>query len=84
MARPRDTSQDAHRMQIEALRRLGPARRVEMALRMSDDARAVTMDGIRGRHPEYDEAMVRQAFFRALYGDAAYRKIWPRGPLLAP
>ncbi|MCB9729783.1 MAG: hypothetical protein H6744_15090 [Deltaproteobacteria bacterium] len=61
----------------------GPAR-VELALRMSEDARAITRAGIRARHPEYDESEVRFAFFRLLHGDEIFRAAWPTAPLLPP
>lgn len=84
MTRARDTSADAHRVQLSAIRRLPPARRVEMALRMSEEARAVTMAGIRDRHPEYTEQEARLAMFRLIHGDEAFRRVWPGRPLLEP
>lgn len=84
MTRPRDTTEDAHRVQIEVLRRLGPVRRVELALEMSDESRRASLDGIRRRHPEYTDEEARHALFRLLHGDATFRAAWPGRPLLDP
>ncbi len=55
-----------------------------MALRMSEEARAVTMAGIRDRHPEYTEQEARLALCRLIHGDEAFRRVWPGRPLLEP
>jgi hypothetical protein len=63
---------------------MGPGRRVEIGHQMSLDARAIASDGIRHRHPDYDESMVRWALFRLLLGDELFRRAWPTAPVLAP
>ena len=71
-------------MQTSIYRRMGPAQRCEMAASMSAAARAVTLEGIRHRHPEYDEDQARWALFRLLVGDELYRRVWPQAPIVAP
>lgn len=66
---PGDTSPDASRIQLEAVRRLGPARRLEVAIAMSEDARRISIEAVKRRHPEYSDAEARDAVLRALYGD---------------
>jgi hypothetical protein len=51
MNRPKDTSLDAYRHQIAALRAIGPAERLRMADAMSSDVRALAEAGIRHRRP---------------------------------
>lgn len=82
--RSSDTSPEADAVQLEVYRRLGAEGRVELALRMSEEARATTRAGIRDRHPEYSEEEVRYAFFRLIHGDELFRKAWPEAPLLSP
>ena len=65
----RDTSPDAARAQIEATRRLGLEERVRVAVAMSEDARRISIDGIKRRHPELSDARARHAVLRALYGE---------------
>ena len=80
----RDTDPAAHAAQIAVWRRMSGDQRVRVALSMSDDARAISLAGIRGRHPEYDASEARLALFRLLLGDTLFRAAWPHAPLLAP
>ena len=50
---------------------------------MSEDARQVTLAGIRFRHPEYSDDEARHALFRLTLGDDLYKAAWPGRPLLA-
>ena len=82
--KPADTSAEAYAVQIEVFRRMGPVKRLERALEMSDEARRITADGIRSRHPEYSEPEVRHALFRLTLGDELFQAAWPEAPLLEP
>jgi hypothetical protein len=82
--RPLDTAPDIDRRQVEVYRGMTPARRVEIAVAMSEDAFTMAADGIRARHPDYDDAQVRWASFRLRHGDELFRAAWPQAPLLAP
>jgi predicted ArsR family transcriptional regulator len=79
-----DTSADAHRVQIEAYRRMGGAGRVAAMFRLNERARNLAMAGIRHRHPEYDETRQRLAFARLVLGDELVRKVWPDRDLVEP
>jgi hypothetical protein len=63
-----DTSADIFERQLEAFRRMTPERRVELAAEMSDEIRALAMDGIRSRHPEYKSDQVEPALAELLLG----------------
>jgi hypothetical protein len=82
--RPRDTDAAAHEAQIEAYRRMGAEARVRLAVQMSEDARRISLDGIRARHPEYDEERARRALFRLLLGEDRVRALWPDEAPVAP
>jgi len=47
---------------------MGGARKILMACKMSDSVRAIARDGIRARHPEFDEVAVRDELIWELYG----------------
>ncbi len=79
-----DTSIAAARAQADAYRRMGPQRRVQTAAAMSDDARAISAQGIRDRHPAYSESEVRYALNRLILGDDLFAAAWPNVPLLQP
>lgn len=63
-----DTSDAAARAQREAWRRMGPGGRLALALRMSDDVRAVAIDGEMARDPSRTRAEAEAAVQRRLWG----------------
>lgn len=75
-----DTSVGARRVQIEALRRLDGPRRLQMALRMSDDSREITLAGIRHRHPDWTDAEVHRELLRLLLGRELAAAVTQRRP----
>ena len=68
MVRSLDTAPDASRRQIEIFRRMSGSERVEMAWRMSEAARELTVAGIRHRHPDWTDEQVHDAFLEQLHG----------------
>lgn len=79
-----DTSSEARDRELVIYRRKTPEQRGESALQFCDDAWAITADGIRLRHPDYDAESVMLAVRRMRLGDDLYRKVWPGAPLVAP
>ena len=71
-------------MQLAVYRRMTTDERLALALEMSETARRTSLDGIRRRHPNYDERTAVRALFRLLHGDELYRKVWPGLPAPAP
>lgn len=51
---------------------------------MSEDVRRMALDGVRSRHPDYDDDRARRAVFRLLLGDDLVRAMWPGEALVAP
>lgn len=80
---PADTDPEAHEIQLNIWRAMEPERKFEQVLQLSDDARALVTDGIRARHPEYNEEQVKHASFRVFLGDTLYAEVWPDRELLA-
>jgi len=72
---PADTTVEAVRKLFEILRKLGPEVRLEMAFEMSDNLRKIVEDGVRNRHPDFDEKKVRLEVLRLMIGDKLYRQI---------
>jgi hypothetical protein len=81
--RSADTASEAYRFQIGLYRAMTPARRVEIAVSMSEEALVIAAEGIKSRHREYDADQVRWALHRLRLGDALFRQVWPDAPLLA-
>ena len=82
--RSADTTSESHRRQVEAYRRMGPGRRVELAAEMSDEVWELAAAGVRARNPGYDHEAVRWAVRRMRLGDELFRRVWPTAPLVAP
>jgi len=80
--RAHDTDADADRIQWQIYAKMTGSQRVELAIKMSVAMRQISADGIRHRHPEYDEAQVRHALNRMLLGDDLFQAAWPNAPLL--
>ena len=74
----RDTTPDVRAAQIAALRRLGPEKRLGMAVSMSEDARRIALDGIRRSHPEYSERDAKLSLFRKIWGEEMFERVWGR------
>lgn len=74
-----DTLKDAQEKQMEILRRMGPEGRLRAAIALSRTSRELLSEGVRRRHPDYDERRIRlqtihlilpEDLFRAAYPDA--------------
>jgi hypothetical protein len=63
-----DTTREAAALQGDAIRRLAPERRLELALAMSEDIRLLAEAGIRSRHPEFSDQRVMEALSDVLLG----------------
>lgn len=64
----RDTDDAAREAQLAALRRLGPAGRARLAAEMSEDARRISIEGERRRHPELSAAEARTRVLHRMWG----------------
>lgn len=82
--RPHDTSEDAHRAQIEVYRRMSPQARLRVGFELSAFGRQLLKDGIRSRHPEYTEHEAEMATRRVWLGPELFHQAYPDAPELAP
>ena len=64
----RDTTPEAARIQANVLRRLGPARRLDIAFELSETVRAMVRERLHAQHTELDEPHLRMALVEELYG----------------
>lgn len=56
-----DTSQEAQDIQIKILRKMPPEKRLAIGLELGAISHELLAQGVRGRHPEYDEKEVKMA-----------------------
>ena len=81
---PRDTTSEAHAVQLMLYRRMGPERRLRVGLELTEMGRRLLRDGIRRRHPEYDDRDALLAFRRLWLGPVLFRQAYPGQPELSP
>ena len=74
---PKDTTLEADRVQFSILRKMGMEGRARMAIDLSDGLRSIIESGVRQRHPNYDENMVRLAAIRIMIGEELFRQAHP-------
>lgn len=72
---PKDTTIDALRKQFEILERIGIEGRAEMTAELNDNLRQLIEDGVRLRHPEYNDFQVFHEVIRITAGDEIYNKL---------
>jgi hypothetical protein len=75
--RPLDSNSDAEKVQIEIFRRMEPQKRLESAALLSETCRTLLAEGIRKRHPNYDEVQVRLAVIRCLLPEDLFLRAYP-------
>jgi hypothetical protein len=74
---PRDTTAEAMRVQLDALRRLGGIGRLRLAFDLGESLRQTVEAGVRQRHPDHDDRTVRLAVTRLTIGDRLFRLAYP-------
>jgi hypothetical protein len=82
--RPLDTSSDAEKVQIEIFRRMEPQKRLQAAAFLSETCRTLLAEGIRKRHPHYDEVQVRLAVIRCLLPEDLFLRAYPNAHDILP
>jgi hypothetical protein len=70
-----DTTPDAHRKQIEILRRMPPQRRALKSFEISDNVRQNVMAGIARMHPDFSDAQIANELLRRMVGDELFQRI---------
>ncbi len=63
-----DTDARTRRRHLEVYRAMSPVRRVELAVAMSEELRAITMAQIRSRNPSFTEQEVMNSLIERLHG----------------
>ena len=82
--RAKDTSREAEAIQLDICRRMGPVERLQRALDLSQTCRALMREGVRQRHPEYDEQQVQLAVIRLTLPEKLFVAAYPKARDIAP
>lgn len=79
-----DTLPDARAVQVAVHRRMSGERRLLLACTMSDDARSLSLAGLRRAHPDASEEEIARMERRLRLGTALADAAWPPAPGLTP
>ena len=82
--KPLDTTLEAEKIQLDIFRRMGPERRLEAGLSLSRTCRELLREGVRRRHPDYDERQVRLAVIRLTLPDDLFSAAYPEARDVLP
>ena len=63
-----DTSDDAWAVQLDGLRSMPPAERIEKMCKLSTNLRRMAMAAIQRRHPQFGPPEIRMKFIELTYG----------------
>lgn len=74
----RDTAPEIDQRRLAAARNTPAWRKFQMAVEMSQAARALTLAGLRHRHPDADEQEIRFLFATLLFGSEIARALCAR------
>ena len=61
-----DTNPQPEQVQLEIFRRMGPEKRLQAGIELSQLCRKLLLEGVRMRHPEYDERQSKLAVIRLM------------------
>ena len=74
-----DTTPQAEQVQLEIFRRMGPEKRLQAGIALSQLSRTLLREGVRMRHPEYDERKVNLAVIRLTLPEDLFLAAYPEG-----
>lgn len=72
-----DTTKQAQAVQLEIYRKMDGKTKLKMAFQLSDELWRIIEDGIRFRHPDYDEQTIRYARMKITLGEKLFHEAFP-------
>jgi len=82
--RPLDTTPEADHLQLEIFRRMGPEKRLQAGIELSQLCRKLLLEGVRMRHPEYNERQTKLAVIRLILPENLFLAAYPEGRDIRP
>jgi len=84
MPRPQDTTLDMEQKQIEIFRGMSPEARLKMAVQLCHMSRNLLAEGVRKRHPQYNEQQIKSAVLKRLLPDPLFQSAYPEAKGILP
>ncbi len=72
-----DTSREADHLQVEIFRRMGPEKRLQAGIALSQTCRELLAAGAGRGDPEYGEKEVRLEVFRLILPEGLFLSVYP-------
>jgi len=72
---PADTTPQAHKKQVEILRKMSPEKRALISFELSDNVRQNAIAGIKKQHPDFTRQQIINEVIRRCYGEEVFREI---------
>jgi len=82
--RPLDTTPEADQLQLEIFRRMGPEKRLQAGIALSQLCRKLLLEGVRMRHPEYNERQIELAVIRLILPGNLFLAAYPEARDIGP
>jgi hypothetical protein len=82
--KPLDTTPEAEKIQLDIFRRMGPERRLQAGLDLSRICRELLREGVRRRHPDYDERQTQLAVIRLTLPEELFSAAYPQARDILP
>jgi hypothetical protein len=82
--KPLDTTPEAEKIQLDIFRRMGPERRLQAGLDLSRTCRELLREGVRRRHPDYDERQTQLAVIRLTLPEELFFAAYPQARDILP
>ena len=70
-----DTTLEAHRKQIEILRKMSPESRALISFELSDNVRQNAIAGRKKLRPDFTDTQIKRELLRRMVGEELFRKI---------
>ena len=81
---PLDTSPEVEHIQNEIFRKMTPARRLQLAIELTQTSRKLLAAGVRHRHPDYSDEQVRLAVIRSTIPEKLFLAAYPHAKEIQP
>jgi len=80
----RDTLPEAEKVQVDIFRDMDPAERLQRGIELSGTCRRLMREGVRSRHPEYDDRQLELAVIRLTLPEELFLAAYPEAVDIIP
>lgn len=81
---PLDTSPEIERVRIKIYQRMSQEERLHLGIQLTRCCRTLLAEGVKLRHPEYNEKEIQLAVARLQLGESLFRTVYPQFQHLLP